>query len=393
MIYPAGGKFCGRWVVLGLVPLLTVIVRPDPGRAQVRPPPTPYAAVEPTGDDSLATIRIVAVGDIMMGTSYPSADYLNTDLAPGADLGGVVDAALLAVLRSGDVVFGNQEGVLFDGEGETKNCRNPDLCYAFRSPEHYGGFLRDMGFTLVSLANNHSGDFREAGRAATMAALERNGIAFAGLDQPGARTARLVLDDGTVVGMTAFSPNKGTLSINGLERASAIVRRLSAETDIVVVSFHGGAEGADHTHVPRQMEVFHGEKRGDVFAFAHAMVEAGADVVLGHGPHVPRAVEVYRGRFIAYSLGNFWTYGRFNLRGPNGLAPIVDLEVSREGRLVAARLHSARQQGLGVPALDPDRRALELVAELTRTDFPESGLDFLEDGTIQVPVVGEGSAR
>ena len=65
------------------------------------------------------------------------------------------------------------------------------------------------------------------------------------------------------------------------------------------------------------------QNRGSVYRFAHEVVDAGADVVFGHGPHVTRALEFYRDRLICYSLGNFATYRRFNLSGPNGIAPIV----------------------------------------------------------------------
>ena len=114
-----------------------------------------------------------------------------------------------------------------------------------------------------------------------------------------------------------------------------------------------------------------------------AAVDAGADVVLGHGPHVPRAVELYRGRFIAYSLGNFWTWKRFNLRGPNGLAPVLDLEVDRSGMAVSARIVSARQAGLGSPRLDPTGGAARTIEDLTGDDFPENNLRFDEDGRIE----------
>ena len=160
--------------------------------------------------------------------------------------------------------------------------------------------------------------------------------------------------------------------------------------DMVIVSFHGGAEGADRTHVTREPEEFYGERRGNVYEFAHAAVDAGADVVIGHGPHVPRAVEIYRDRFIAYSLGNFWTWARFNLRGPNGLAPVLDLEVDRDGRAVRARIVSARQTGLGSPRLDPEARAARLIGDLTREDFPEAGLEFAADGRITWDVARGG---
>jgi hypothetical protein len=257
-----------------------------------------------------------------------------------------------------------------------------DACYAFRSPEWYAGLLAGMGFNLMSLANNHSGDFLEAGRATTIAALEEQGIVFGGLAQAGAVTGTLELDDGTRVGLAGFSPNKGTISIHDLDGLKRLVAELDHTHDLVIVSFHGGAEGADRTHVTREPEEFYGERRGNVYEFAHAAVDAGADVVIGHGPHVPRAVEIYRDRFIAYSLGNFWTWARFNLRGPNGLAPVLDLEVDRQGRVTGARVVSARQTGLGSPRLDPGGRAARLIAELSREDFPGVALEFAADGRI-----------
>jgi hypothetical protein len=322
-------------------------------------------------------IRIVAVGDIMMGTAFPDSTYLDPRIFPGVDVETLIGPDLAGVLRSGDVVFGNLEGALFDEGGESKRCRNMDACYAFRSPEWYAGLLADLGFNLVSLANNHSGDFLEPGRDATMAALADHGIVYGGLAPPGPATGTLELPDGTRVGLAAFSPNKGTLSIHDLDGLRKIVRALDRSHDLVLVSFHGGAEGADRIHVTREDEEFYGEKRGNPYEFAHAAVDAGADVVLGHGPHVPRAIEVYRDRVIAYSLGNFWTWKRFNLRGPNGLAPVLTIEVDRDGRMLNARVVSARQEGLGSPLLDPAGGAARLIDELSRTDFPEAniGLD------------------
>ena len=328
------------------------------------------------------TVRIVAVGDLMMGTAFPDSTYLDPRIVPGVPVDQLIGAELVGLLRAGDVVFGNLEGALFDEDGESKRCRNMDACYAFRSPEWYADLLADMGFNLMSLANNHSGDFLEAGRAATIAALEEHGIAYGGLAQAGAVTGTLELGDGTRVGLAGFSPNKGTVSIHDLEGLRRLVVELDRTHDVVIVSFHGGAEGADRTHITREPEEFYGERRGNVYEFAHAAVDAGADVVIGHGPHVPRAVEIYRDRFIAYSLGNFWTWARFNLRGPNGMAPVLDLEVDRDGRALRARIVSARQMGLGSPRLDPGARAARLIGDLSREDFPETGLEIDADGRI-----------
>ncbi len=328
------------------------------------------------------SVRLIGVGDTMMGTNFPDDSYLNPELTENADLEAIIGQPLLKLLRSGDVVFGNLEGTLYDGNGDSKECRNPDNCYAFRSPEFHAAVLRDMGFNAMSLANNHGGDFLEAGRLSTMAALKRNGIAYAGVDMPGAETSIITLENGIRVGFAAFAPNRGTIGINDRDRADALIRDLAEQSDIVLVSFHGGGEGVDWTHVPRQMEVFVGEQRGDVYDFAHRAIDAGADVVLGHGPHVPRAIEVYRGRFIAYSLGNFWTYARFNMNDAAGIAPVVDLRLGSDGRLMAARIHSVHLVGRGVPRLDEAGAAVRLIEELTNQDFPESRLKFAPDGTI-----------
>ena len=77
----------------------------------------------------------------------------------------------------------------------------------------------------------------------------------------------------------------------------------------------------------KKQKFFYGENRGDVHHFARSVVDAGADIVLGHGPHVTRAVEVYKNKFIAYSLGNFNTYGRFSLTGDKGIAPLLDIKL------------------------------------------------------------------
>lgn len=339
--------------------------RGDEGTAIV--PFMPVLSDVSPDDPSLVTVT--AVGDIMMGTNYPSSSWLNPELYDGVPVDHVLDPALVNVLRGSDVTFGNLEGVLFDGQAPAKDC---GLCFAFRSPEHYAGVLADAGFDVVSLANNHSGDFGLQGRSATRGALERAGLAYAGLDTEGARTATLALPDGRKVGVIAFAPNSGTLSINDYPRAAELVGALKASSDLVVVSFHGGAEGTEFMHVPSAPEIFHGEDRGDVRRFARSMIRAGADLVVGHGPHVPRGLEVYNGRLIAYSLGNFWTYAGVRSWGVLGLGPVLQAKLTPDGRIAALRVVSTRQAGRGVPMLDPVGEARALVVDLTRRDFPET---------------------
>jgi poly-gamma-glutamate capsule biosynthesis protein CapA/YwtB (metallophosphatase superfamily) len=329
-------------------------------------------------DEATAPLResfvVIGVGDMMLGTNYPSPSYLPPN--GGKDL--LTDVR--DILRSADVTFGNLEGTILDSGGTPKTCRNPDVCYVFRSPESYVQHFVDAGFDFLSLANNHSGDFGPVGRQRTKAVLKEAGIAFAGL--AGTDEYAIIERDGLKYGMAAFAPNTGTVSIHDLPKAKAIVSKLKAECDIVIVSFHGGAEGANHQNVPRKSETYYGENRGDVHKFSRAMVDAGADIIFGHGPHVTRAIELYKDRLICYSLGNFCTYGRFSLTGPAGIAPMIAVEVDRQGAFLSGQITPIYQQKTHGPKIDPQKRAIHKLIELTKADFPETPLEITTDGKI-----------
>ena len=318
------------------------------------------------------TISIIGVGDIMMGTNYPGPEYL-----PPAGVNPLEHVK--TVLADADLTFGNLEGVILNSGGNPKNCNNPDLCYIFRSPEYLAGYLKGAGFDVVSLANNHAGDFGDPGRKNTMRVLDSLNIQYAGLFS--CQQAIFELDD-IQYGFAAFAPNSGTVSIHDLAQAKSIVAGLDSLSDIVIVSFHGGAEGKDHQNLTRDTEYYHGEDRGNVYTFSHALIDVGADIVFGHGPHVTRAVEIYKERFISYSLGNFCTYARFNLRGPNGIAPIMKLYTNRQGRFIKGVIIPVRQSGLGIPVLDPERSVIKEIQELVRTDLPEVKIDIDDNGII-----------
>lgn len=319
------------------------------------------------------TIIITGVGDIMLGTNFPETYYLPPN--QGRDM----LVGVQQVFEGADIVFGNLEGVILDSGGTQKECRNPKACYLFRSPEYMGYRLQEAGFNLMSVANNHAGDFGPEGRENTGKLLDSLQISWAGnFAQPWT----ILEEDEITYGFAAFSPNKGTPNINDLKAAKQTIELLDSLTDIVIVSFHGGAEGSKYTSVPREHEYFYREDRGDVYNFAHTMIDAGADIIFGHGPHVPRAIEVYKKRFIAYSLGNFATYARFNLREDNGLAPIVRLEVNAKGEFRTGQIISCLQAGRGIPQIDSQHRAAARIWELTKKDIPEVEITIDESGFI-----------
>ncbi|MFW5761064.1 MAG: CapA family protein [Cyclobacteriaceae bacterium] len=322
------------------------------------------------------TVTIIGVGDIMMGTNFPSANYLPPN--NGRDL----LADVIPVLQNADVTFGNLEGVILDEGGIQKHCSNPDLCYLFRTPEKYVHHLLAAGFDVMSLANNHAGDFGNPGRENTMRVLKQAGLNFAGLLSIPYTTFE---QNGVKYGFAAFAPNTGTVSINDIPNAKNIVAHLDSISDIVIVSFHGGAEGKKHQHVTRETEYFYGENRGNVYKFAHELIDSGADVIFGHGPHVTRALEVYKNRFIIYSLGNFCTYARFNLSGENGIAPIMKVYTDKEGAFFKADIIPIYQPGEGGPQIDQQKRAIHSLQRLTHNDFPELKIIISDNGKVLAP--------
>lgn len=321
------------------------------------------------------TIQIVAVGDIMMGTMFPNRAHL----PPNNDCSGSF-AHVKPYFAGADILFGNLEGALVRSTAGAKKCFNPKVCYTFGMPAAFVSCLSDAGFNLLSIANNHSGDFGGAGRQTTKEVLKEAGIHYAG--QTDCPTA-IVKKEGVKYGFCAFAPNTGTVDVNDISAAQAIVHELDSMCDIVIVSFHAGAEGRIYQHVTRNTEIFIGENRGNVYEFAHRMIEAGADLLLGHGPHVTRALEVYENRFIVYSMGNFSTYSRINVQGVNGLAPIIRIFTDKEGKFIKAQITPTFQPSHDrTPRYDPERRIIKVLQNLTKTDFPDVPLSISDEGEV-----------
>jgi hypothetical protein len=355
----------------GTEPVLPALTDPDIGQSDGKP-------AYPTADDlaairiaELACIRITvaATGDIMLGTDFPE-DHLPDDDA----IGFLTDVT--PVFKSADIAFGNLEGVLMDGGEPGKKCKNPDLCYLFRSPERYAERLAAAGFTVMSLANNHARDFGEEGRTASMDALRAAGIKHSGREGDIATWSH-----GEVgAALIAFAPFRNSNSMLDIEPATQLVQTLSESFDIVIVSFHGGAEGMGTDRIPFSVEYYYGEDRGDVVKFSRRMVDAGADLVIGHGPHVPRAMEIYRNRLIAYSLGNFATYYGISVKDEKGYAPILVSTLDGNGQFVSGEIVSAIQIRPDGPTLDDQQRAYQKIWELTEQDFSGGGIQFQKGG-------------
>lgn len=309
------------------------------------------------------TLTFALTGDIMMGTTYPTR---RLPLDGGRNL----FAQTREILRKADVAVGNLEGPLCD-EGELHKEVNPHK-YAFRTPTAYGEWLADAGYDFLSMANNHAFDFGIKGVESTEQALQRWGIGYAGI---AGRTEYAIIErHGVRIGLCAFGHNGYTQSHLYLKTVERTLQQLRQHADIIVVSVHGGAEGFAQSHVPDSMEVFMKEHRGYLRRLTHFCIDHGADVVYGHGPHVVRGIEVYHGRFIAYSLGNFCTPFGINIQGISSYAPIITVTTDHKGRFIKGKIYSFHQvYGIG-PRFMPDRPQVvaHQIKALSETDFPKS---------------------
>lgn len=311
------------------------------------------------------TISIAAVGDTMLGSTPELPPSPSTYLA-----------AMRADLRA-DIVFGNLEGTLTDATASKCRPKAKD-CFAFRAPPGFAADLRTAGFTVMNNANNHSYDFGAAGRTDTVRALSAAGIAQTGL--PGQIT--VVHAGGMRVAMLGFAPYANTASLLDLAAARALIERAGAMADLVVVAIHAGAEGTGAQHVTGAEESYAGEDRGDAEAFAHMAVDAGADLVLGSGPHVLRGMEIYRRRLIAYSLGNFAGYHNFGLDGVLADSAVLHVRLSAKGAFRSGRITSVRLVDAGMPEPDPAGTGARLIAELSRADLGSGAIRVTPAGRI-----------
>ena len=336
------------------------------GREQAVPKRTHHH--QPKGGGSADVVTLAAVGDTAMGVTPTLPPEPATYLDP-------IEGELV-----GDAVFGNLEGTLTDVSEDVKCAgAKPGTCFAFRAPPGYAKYLAGAGFTVMNLANNHSYDFGEAGQEETIEALRGAGIEPAGLPAE----ATYVTAGGEKVAFLGFAPYDYTNSLTDLETARALIGQAAAGADVVVVAIHAGAEGSDALHVNGEEEVYLGEDRGNPEAFAHMAVEAGADLVLGSGPHVLRGMEVYRHRLIAYSLGNFSGYHNFTLEGVLGESAVLHVTLAADGRFRAGRIASVSLVEAGQPLPDPEERAAALIAELSRQDFGSRGIEVGAEGRIE----------
>jgi hypothetical protein len=292
------------------------------------------------------------------------------DLTPGSKYGVPPDhgrpqlAVARPLLSAADLTMANLEGTYSRGGASKCGGRSKD-CFAFQAPPGNAPALKWAGIDAVNVANNHAFDFGASGQAQTFAALRGAGVTWSG--QPGQIN---VLDvNGSKAALLGFAPYAWASPLLNISAARKQVASAARRADIVIVAIHAGAEGADKDHVPHGHEHAYGEDRGDARAFAHAAIDAGADLVVGSGPHVIRGVERYKQRLIAYSLGNFAGWHNFGMGGRLSLSGILQVQLAADGTPTGGRWISMKLTGPGIPRRDASHAAARLAATLSREDF------------------------
>ena len=299
-------RHVGKWLLCALVagcaatPVTTPSSPPPAKQSASGSAPAPVATQTAPAESGATTtskaetleVRIAAVGDIMLGgTAGPEMQKYGYDYP---------FELTQSFFKQAQIVFGNLEGPLTAG-GATETPKK----YVFRSPpDKIAPALARAGFNIVSLANNHSLDYGPQGLEDTRAALEKAGIhgVGAGRNLAEARTPVYMVKGGVTVAFLAYSltfpeefwagPDKPGTAFGHEQDVRADVAAARQKADIVVVSFHWGQEGKT-------------ELRDYQVQLAHAAIDAGANAVLGHHPHILQAVERYQDGVILYSLGNF----------------------------------------------------------------------------------------
>jgi hypothetical protein len=321
-------------------------------------------------------VRLCAGGDVSLGTNLDT-NWVLAKESPGGRRAALPDPGPLVtrlqpLVAGADLVLLNVEGAIGAGAAPRKCAPRATLCYAIRQPTAAAAALRSVnatGLVVGNVANNHAHDAGDAGFRETRRRLAEAGVLVTGADT---LPTPVGVAEGDTVAVLGFSP-WSVAGVQDLEAVRRHVARAAARYARVIVTMHIGAEGASARHTMDRVERFAGENRGNSVAFARAAVAAGASLVIGHGPHVLRAIEWEGRALVAYSLGNLVTYGPFNVAGPNGHGAILCATLGADGSVREAVLHSTRQREAGLVEEDPENLGARDVEELSRVDFPRTG--------------------
>jgi poly-gamma-glutamate capsule biosynthesis protein CapA/YwtB (metallophosphatase superfamily) len=274
-------------------------------------------------------------------------------------------SGLAETFSKADAAFVNLEGPIGGDPADTKKCKTED-CYILHQSPWIAESLARIGVKVVSVANNHAEDMGKSGRSSTDAALAKAGIKAAG--RSNGKIAMLETG-GMRIAFLGFASFSGVPDLREQDSALAKIRAAKDHYDVVVVSMHAGCEGEEAGEIPDGEESCFGENRGDTKGFARAAADAGATIIVGHGPHVPRGWENWNGVPIFYSLGNLATGAGIRVLGKAALAPVLvaTFERNQDGsvKVTSFEIVSFKQAYGTGPRLDPEGAAKQEMLALS----------------------------
>jgi poly-gamma-glutamate capsule biosynthesis protein CapA/YwtB (metallophosphatase superfamily) len=314
-------------------------------------------------------ITLDAVGDTMMGSPQYGLPPAN---------GRYLFARTKRYLKA-DISIVDQEGTLTTVGPSKCADSGPPECFAFMTPPGYAANLTAAGFNVANLADNHTLDYGEIGLTNTQAALRAVHLKYTGL--PDQFAIKHV--DKVAIAVLGFAPYEWCADSLDLPAVTALVHRARRVANVVIVYFHAGAQGANEVNVGPGDESVFGDPQGNIRVLAHTFINAGADMVIGTGPHVLRGIQFYKGKMIDYSLGNFLGYRGFGLGGNLSTSAVLQATITAGGKFISARLRPVTLDGDGVPS--PGGYGISLVRTVSREDFGRSAARISANGVIRPP--------
>lgn len=295
---------------------------------------------------SFSSFTVAAVGDVNTG-SRPAA-YVRKHGYPIKNL--------KELLEKADLTFGNLECAL-----SSRGSPVPGKRFTFRGSPQDAHLLKDTGFDVLSIANNHSKDYGNVAFQDTLNCLDKIQVAHAGGGKNAAeaykpailaanetRIAFLAFSDVLPAGFAATKNSCGVASLRNKKAVVSAIKEAKSKSDVVIVSLHWGKE----------LSVQPSSKQ---IALAHQLIDAGADAVIGHHPHVVQGIEIYKGKPIAYSLGNFM-FSPGNSKGRQSVLLSFKME---NGKLVDAKVYPVYIDGIR-PELLSGKRGHAWLSEIAR---------------------------
>jgi Bacterial capsule synthesis protein PGA_cap len=278
---------------------------------------------------------------------------------------------LVSEYKKNNFVFGNLEGVITTKKVSRKKYI-PGRSYAFRFPPETAQLLKESGFHAVTLANNHALDFAEDGLDEGVKLLKSADVIPSGHQKGG---YQIISMGGKRIALIGFGFYSYQNSILDIEAAEGLIKKAKQESDLVIVSMHGGTEGEGAIYLKDGPEFFLNEPRGDLRKFSQKAIASGADIIFGHGPHVVRGAECVGGKPVIYSVGNYVSAGGLSVRNLAGVATLGEFIYDDQLNFIGLRLLPVSFDKIKFPQYDSSGKGVLLTNYLSK-NYADQMRDF-----------------